>query len=55
MLPYVIIFELTDSWINKFKDIKIKDVEWYEDYNGENNIKNFIYKVYPKIEKTIIK
>ena len=49
MLPYAITFGIANSWIKKFEDIKIKEVDWYEDKNGERNIDRFINKTYNNI------
>ena len=49
MLPYTTLFGMNKIWIKKFEDIKIKEVDWYEDKNGKRNIKKFINNSYIKI------
>jgi len=29
VLPYAMVFELTNKWVKQFKDIEIKEVDWY--------------------------
>ena len=54
MLPYANIFEITRIWLNKFKDINIKEADWF-DSNKDKSITNFIYSVYPKIVNIMFK
>ena len=55
ILPYAYSLNLEKIWIAKFKQISIKPVDWYENINGENNIKTFINSTYKKIEETLFK
>ena len=54
MLPYTTLFGMNKIWIKKFEDIKIKEVDWYEDKNGKRNINTFINSTYKKIENAFL-
>lgn len=37
VLPYAMVFDLTDKWVNQFKDIAIEKVSWYQTSNAYNS------------------
>ena len=55
MLPYATMFRMRKIWIKKFEDIKIKEVDWYEDKNGNKDIKRFVYSTYGRIEDVMLR